>query len=173
MTGGQGGPSRDVGPTPSLPESYNVAGPDRATYPGMVAGALLALALGGCGSRDGALPRVGARTVITPNRGFRVSAPELRQAPSGLRVWTRVCRNAFATNTPRGVRFELADTQERVVSAAFAPLSPPLRNTGRYGFLRLQSDWRLSASQHLHLCVVPYFGKQDVPCFERSSHGEQ
>ena len=173
MIAEQEGLSRNAGTATSLSAKRNVAGPNRAMRPGIIAGALLALAASGCGPGDGALPRVGARAVIAPNRGFRVSAPDLRQAPSGLRMWARVCRNAFATNTPRGVRFEVADGQERIVNAAFAPLSPPLRNTGRCGFLRLQSNWRLSAGQHLHLCVVPYFGKQEEPCFERTSYGKQ
>lgn len=61
---------------------------------------------------------------------------------------------------------ELADASERVMADDFEYISPPIGRNLRCGFYTFRTKWSVSASQHLHMCVIPYFGRPSKPCFE-------
>ena len=122
----------------------------------------------GCSTVYRDMPRSEAQTAIPSFRGYQVSRPDLRQAADGLRAWGRLCRNSTAS-TPRSLRLELADARDQVTaSETTLTITPPLRRGRRCGFYSIATDWRVSATQHLHLCAVPYFGSLSAPCFGRS-----
>lgn len=126
------------------------------------------IVLGGCGTVYRDMPRIEAQTAIPSFQGYQVSRPDLRQAADGLRAWGRLCRSSTAS-TPRGLRLELADARDQVTaSRTTLAITPPLRRGRRCGFYSIATDWRVSATQHLHLCAVPYFGSLSAPCFGRS-----
>lgn len=131
-----------------------------------VLGAVASVAIGGCASSYRSLPRLGNRAEIVPTRGFEVSGPDLRQTPEGTYAWGRVCRTAFGIYTPRGLRMELADAGDQVAADSFGFINPQVSRSQRCGFYTFRTDWRVSANQHVHLCVVPYFGEPAKPCLE-------
>lgn len=127
--------------------------------------AVALVALAGCSTAYRDIPRVDARVATAPSRSYRISFPDLRQSTDGLLAWGRMCRTAMMTYSPRGLRLELADAQDRVVASQIASINPPIRKRHRCGFYSVKTGWRVLADQHLHICPVPHFGSRSKPCF--------
>jgi hypothetical protein len=131
--------------------------------------ALGSLAGSGCAPPYQSLPQLVNLAEIIPARGFYVSGPDLRDMPSGTYAWGRVCRETFATYTPRGLRMELVDAGDQVVADSFAVISPPIRRSQRCGFYNFRTNWHVSVSQHVHFCLIQYFGNPAKHCLKRNN----
>jgi len=97
-----------------------------------------------------------------------VSGPDLRDMPSGTYAWGRACRETFGTYTPRGLRMELVSAGDQVVADSFAVISPPIRRSQRCGFYNFRTNWHVSVSQHVHLCLIQYYGNPAKQCSKGS-----
>ncbi|WP_128082220.1 hypothetical protein [Sphingomonas sp. Ant20] len=133
----------------------------------VAAAAFLLATLGGCSTAYRDLPWINAHTEIPLSRSYKISRPDLRQSPEGLRAWGRLCRTGFAYS-PRGVQLELADASDQVVAVETTYGISRLRRAQRCTFYTVKTEWRVLADQHLHLCLIPYFGSSSKRCFGES-----